>query len=97
MKFRRWIATGAVAIATVGALNTLPASAGRPYNPADQSLRNLGLPCGGDADALDDRTRAGLRAFQELCGLPVTGELDDDTQSALLARHDQADGNGAVA
>ncbi|GAB4052865.1 endo-1,4-beta-xylanase [Catellatospora paridis] len=43
MKFRRWIATGAVAIATVGALNTLPASAGSPYNPADQSLRNLGL------------------------------------------------------
>ncbi|WP_155372969.1 endo-1,4-beta-xylanase [Catellatospora vulcania] len=43
MKLRRWIATGAVAVATVGALNTLPASAGQPYNPADQSLRNLGL------------------------------------------------------
>ncbi|MEV0458127.1 endo-1,4-beta-xylanase [Catellatospora methionotrophica] len=43
MRIKRWIATGAVAIATVGALNTLPASAGRPYNPADQSLRNLGL------------------------------------------------------
>ncbi|MFC7246257.1 endo-1,4-beta-xylanase [Catellatospora aurea] len=43
MRIKRWIATGAVAIATVGALNTLPASAGHPYNPADQSLRNLGL------------------------------------------------------
>ncbi|MFI2648537.1 endo-1,4-beta-xylanase [Micromonospora fulviviridis] len=43
MKLRRWITAGAVAIATVGALNVAPATAGRPYNPADQSLRNLAL------------------------------------------------------
>ncbi|MFG2108850.1 endo-1,4-beta-xylanase [Micromonospora chersina] len=60
MKLRRWIAAGAVAIATVGALNVAPATAGRPYNPADQSLRNLalrhGLAIGTAVDlaALDD-------------------------------------------
>lgn len=43
MKLRRWIATGAAALATVGALNTLPATAGHPQNPADQSLRALGM------------------------------------------------------
>ncbi|MEU5526182.1 endo-1,4-beta-xylanase [Micromonospora chersina] len=60
MKIRRWIAAGAVAIATVGALNVAPATAGRSYNPADQSLRNLalrhGLAIGTAVDlaALDD-------------------------------------------
>ncbi|MCP3782239.1 endo-1,4-beta-xylanase [Micromonospora sp. A3M-1-15] len=60
MKLRRWIAAGAVAIATVGALNVAPATAGRSYNPADQSLRNLalrhGLAIGTAVDlaALDD-------------------------------------------
>ncbi|PSK66878.1 Endo-1,4-beta-xylanase Z [Micromonospora sp. MH33] len=60
MKLRRWITAGAVAIATVGALNVAPATAGRPYNPADQSLRNLalrhGLAIGTAVDlaALDD-------------------------------------------
>lgn len=60
MKLRRWIAAGAVAIATVGALNVAPATAGRPYDPADQSLRNLGLRHGlaigtaVDMAALDD-------------------------------------------
>lgn len=60
MKLRRWITAGAVAIATVGALNVAPATAGRSYNPADQSLRNLalrhGLAIGTAVDlaALDD-------------------------------------------
>ncbi|ASW54457.1 endo-1,4-beta-xylanase [Plantactinospora sp. KBS50] len=43
MKLRRWVATAAVAVATVATLNSLPASAGHPYDPTDQSLRNLGL------------------------------------------------------
>ncbi|GAB3809330.1 endo-1,4-beta-xylanase [Micromonospora zhanjiangensis] len=43
MNPRRWIVAAAVAIATVATLNTLPATAGRPYDPTDQSLRNLGL------------------------------------------------------
>ncbi|PWU56085.1 1,4-beta-xylanase [Micromonospora sp. S4605] len=42
MKLRRWIATGVVAVATVATLNVLPATAGRPYDPAEQSLRTLG-------------------------------------------------------
>ncbi|BCJ73369.1 beta-xylanase [Catellatospora sp. IY07-71] len=43
MKLRRWIATGVAAVATVGALNSLPATAGHQGNPADQSLRTLGM------------------------------------------------------
>ena len=60
MKLRRWIAAGAVAVATAAALSSSPATAGRSYNPADQSLRNLalrhGLAIGTAVDlaALDD-------------------------------------------
>ncbi|MET7808318.1 endo-1,4-beta-xylanase [Micromonospora chersina] len=60
MTLRRWIAAGAVAVATAAALSTSPATAGRSYNPADQSLRNLalrhGLAIGTAVDlaALDD-------------------------------------------
>lgn len=43
MKLRRWMAVGAVALATAGTLNSLPASAGRTLDPSDQSLRALGL------------------------------------------------------
>ncbi|MEU9827930.1 endo-1,4-beta-xylanase [Micromonospora chersina] len=60
MTLRRWIAAGAVAVATAAALSNSPATAGRPYDPADQSLRNLalrhGLAIGTAVDlaALDD-------------------------------------------
>ncbi|MFC0032674.1 endo-1,4-beta-xylanase [Micromonospora chaiyaphumensis] len=60
MKLRRWIAAGAVAVATAATLSSVPAAAGRPYDPADQSLRNLaqrhGLAIGTAVDmaALDD-------------------------------------------
>ena len=60
MTLRRWIAAGAVAVATAAALSSAPATAGRPYDPADQSLRNLalrhGLAIGTAVDlaALDD-------------------------------------------
>ncbi|MFE9957357.1 endo-1,4-beta-xylanase [Micromonospora sp. NPDC005299] len=43
MKLRRWIAAGAVAVATAATLSSAPATAGRPYDPTDQSLRNLAL------------------------------------------------------
>ncbi|WBB80981.1 endo-1,4-beta-xylanase [Micromonospora sp. WMMD882] len=60
MLLRRWIAAGVVAVATVGVLSTVPATAGRPHDPADQSLRALGLRHGlyvgtaVDTAALDD-------------------------------------------
>ncbi|KAB1914161.1 endo-1,4-beta-xylanase [Micromonospora sp. AMSO31t] len=60
MKLRRWIAAGAVAVAAAATLSSPPATAGRPYDPADQSLRNLalrhGLAIGTAVDmaALDD-------------------------------------------
>jgi endo-1,4-beta-xylanase len=41
MTLRRWITAGAVALAVAGVLNTLPATAGHPTNPADQTLRAL--------------------------------------------------------
>ncbi|RKN51204.1 endo-1,4-beta-xylanase [Micromonospora endolithica] len=62
MKLRRWIATGAVAMATLATLNIAPATAGRPYDPSNQSLRNLamrhGLHVGTAVDlaALNDTT-----------------------------------------
>ncbi|SCF05789.1 endo-1,4-beta-xylanase [Micromonospora coriariae] len=43
MKQRRWISVGAVAVATVAALNAVPATASRPYDPTAQSLAALGL------------------------------------------------------
>ncbi|NES27099.1 1,4-beta-xylanase [Micromonospora terminaliae] len=60
MKLRRWITAGAVAVATAATLSSVPATAGRPYDPADQSLRTLaqrhGLAIGTAVDmaALDD-------------------------------------------
>ncbi|WNM38858.1 endo-1,4-beta-xylanase [Micromonospora halotolerans] len=60
MKLRRWIAAGAVAVAAAATLSSPPATAGRPYDPTDQSLRNLalrhGLAVGTAVDmaALDD-------------------------------------------
>ncbi|MFV2104093.1 endo-1,4-beta-xylanase [Micromonospora sp. LOL_024] len=60
MKVRRWMTAGAVAVATVAALNTVPAAAGKPYDPTSQTLGALGLRHGlqvGTAismDALND-------------------------------------------
>ncbi|GAA3754514.1 endo-1,4-beta-xylanase [Micromonospora maritima] len=71
MKLRRWIVAGAVAVATVAALNVAPATAGRPYDPAAQSLRALaqrhGLYIGTavDMDALAD---AADPRYRELAG-----------------------------
>jgi len=62
MKLRRWIAVGAVALAAAGVLNAVPADAGHPTQPADQSLRSLGMRhnlfigTAVDVNALDDAT-----------------------------------------
>ncbi|SCG35750.1 endo-1,4-beta-xylanase [Micromonospora coxensis] len=60
MKLRRWTAVAAVAVATAAMLNTVPATAGRPYDPTAQSLGALGQRHGlhigtaVDMDALAD-------------------------------------------
>ncbi|MGC4879294.1 endo-1,4-beta-xylanase [Micromonospora sp. DT43] len=42
MKPRRWISAGVVAVATAAALNAMPATASRPYDPTAQTLAALG-------------------------------------------------------
>ncbi|MEV1015711.1 endo-1,4-beta-xylanase [Micromonospora sp. NPDC049801] len=42
MKPRRWISAGVVAVATAAALNAVPATASRPYDPTSQTLAALG-------------------------------------------------------
>ncbi|MFY1615241.1 endo-1,4-beta-xylanase [Micromonospora sp. WMMD736] len=62
MKPRRWISAGVVAVATAAALNALPATASRPYDPTAQTLAALGQRHGlkigtaVNADALNDAT-----------------------------------------
>ncbi|PTA45576.1 endo-1,4-beta-xylanase [Micromonospora sp. RP3T] len=71
MKPSRWIAAGLVAVATAAALNAVPATAGRPYDPTAQSLRALaqrhGLYVGTAVDmaALDN---AAEPRYRELVG-----------------------------
>ncbi|MGC4888159.1 endo-1,4-beta-xylanase [Micromonospora sp. DT227] len=71
MKPSRWIAAGLVAVATAAALNAVPATAGRPYDPTAQSLRALaqrhGLYVGTAVDmaALDN---AAEPRYRELAG-----------------------------
>ncbi|GHJ43872.1 beta-xylanase [Catellatospora sp. TT07R-123] len=43
MNVRRWFTVGAVALVAAGALNAMPATAGHIPDPADQSLRTLGM------------------------------------------------------
>ncbi|WP_229402342.1 endo-1,4-beta-xylanase [Micromonospora okii] len=43
MMLRRWMAAGLVAVATAGALGAVPATANRPHDPTDRSLRALAL------------------------------------------------------
>ncbi|MEV0155547.1 endo-1,4-beta-xylanase [Micromonospora sp. NPDC050686] len=80
MKLRRWIATGAVAVATVAALNVAPATAGRPYDPTAQSLGDLALRHGlylgtaVDMDALNDATDPRYRELAATEFSTVTAE-----------------------
>lgn len=66
-------------------------------SPADstsgvqQRLRNLGYDCA-VSGAVDEATRAALRAFQRGAGLKVTGEPDADTLAAVQRAHDEVGG-----
>lgn len=53
---------------------------------ARSRLRNLGFATGA-GEAMDETTMESLRRFQRLNDVPVTGELDDDTSSALERAH----------
>jgi hypothetical protein len=50
-------------------------------------LKNLGYYLGAINGSLDDDTIDAIRRFQEANGIPVTGQLDAATQSALGQRH----------
>ncbi|MEU7172296.1 endo-1,4-beta-xylanase [Micromonospora sp. BL1] len=80
MKLRRWLAAGAVAVVTATALNVVPATAGRPYDPAAQSLRELakrhGLYVGTAVDmaALNDASEPQYRQIAASEFSTVTAE-----------------------
>ncbi len=52
-----------------------------------QRLTNLGFPSG-NSGQLDDPTKAALKRFQAVQGLPVTGEADSATRAKLKQLHD---------
>jgi len=52
-----------------------------------QRLAHLGLDCGDTANEANDKFRAAVAAFQQAQGLPVNGELDEKTRSALKNVH----------
>lgn len=62
-------------------------------DPADslsgvqRRLHNLGYNCGGEDGTLGEATQAALRAFQKERQLPITGQPDEATQSALRELH----------
>ena len=65
---------------------SFPKSAGRtPQNvlEAQIALTRSGISCGSIDGVMGSQTRAALRAFQQLQGLPVTGELDAVTRNRL--------------
>jgi N-acetylmuramoyl-L-alanine amidase len=62
-------------------------------NPASDNagaqgrLKNLGYYAGPINGSVDDDTTDAIQRFQQDAGLPVTGQLDAATQSALAQRH----------
>jgi N-acetylmuramoyl-L-alanine amidase len=52
-----------------------------------QRLTNLGFSAG-NSGQLDDQTKAALKRFQAVQGLPSTGEADDATRAKLKQIHD---------
>ncbi|MEG3637572.1 endo-1,4-beta-xylanase [Micromonospora palythoicola] len=80
MKLRRWMAVGAVAVATAATLNMVPATAGRPYDPTAQTLGALGLRHGlqigtaVSADALNDTADPEYRKIAASEFVSVTAE-----------------------
>ncbi|MEU8165580.1 endo-1,4-beta-xylanase [Micromonospora sp. NPDC049004] len=80
MKPRRWISAGLVAAATAAALNTMPATASRPYDPTTQSLATLGQRHGlkigtaVNAEALNDASDPQYRRLASSEFSSVTAE-----------------------
>lgn len=53
-----------------------------------QRLANLGFPAGDEGDGAETpELERALSAFQQHCGLEVTGELDDATRDRLVEEH----------
>jgi hypothetical protein len=68
----------------LGALNPHSEDAGIQHR-----LANLGFYQGEIDGIIGPMTREALSNFQSRTGLPVTGQLDDDTRQLLLHRHDE--------
>ena len=78
----------------IGALNPLMEQAPTDdcISGVQQRLNNLGFQSGPITGVLDDTTRAALREFQVMLGLPATGKPDQArTQPELRAVHDTPD------
>ena len=62
-------------------------------NPVDKvsgvkaRLSNLGYDCGPPGEAMDERTKEALKAFQQKVGLDPSGDLDQSTRDALVREH----------
>jgi peptidoglycan hydrolase-like protein with peptidoglycan-binding domain len=50
---------------------------------AQEQLRGAGFDPGPPTGAMDIRTREAIRKYQSVKGLPVSGELDEETLGAL--------------
>lgn len=62
-------------------------------NPVDKvsgvkaRLSNLGYDCGPPGEAMDERTKEAIKAFQQKVGLDPSGDLDQSTRDALVREH----------
>ncbi len=77
-------ATGAVASASPPEDATVFPRAARDVFEAQLALARRGYSSGSLDGVLGNQTRAALRVFQSLNGLPVTGDLDPLTRSRLI-------------
>lgn len=50
-------------------------------------LKNLGYYRGDVTGSMDEATTNAIRDYQQVAGLPVTGQADDATQAALAQKH----------
>lgn len=66
----------------IGALEPVHTSKG-----IQARLRNLGYPVGPIDGQLGPKSTAAIRAFQQACGLPVTGKVGPATRDRLKAEH----------